>query len=309
VADMRRRSFLATLAAGTLGSARLGRPAPSSSQLPLCFSTLGCPAWPWRKILGEAHRLGYSAIELRGLMGEMDLTKRPELQSGRLEGTRADLKAHGLRIASVDASSRMHEKDAVVRQAQLDEGRRFIDLAHALGAPYVRVFGDHVPPDEERSRVLDRVTKGFQALAEHAKGAGVVVLMETHGDFTSSASIVHLMEAINRPEVRVLWDTHHTFATGREQPSETFGRIGQWVRHTHLKDSRPDGDGRRYVLAGQGDVPLRQIIDVLRTGGYDGYYSLEWEKAWHPGIDEPEVAFPQFADFMASIERRDAGAR
>jgi hypothetical protein len=33
----------------------------------------------------------------------------------------------------------------------------------------------------------------------------------------------------------------------------------------------------------------------LAGGGYRGYYCFEWEKAWHPEIDDPEVAFPHFA--------------
>jgi hypothetical protein len=31
---------------------------------------------------------------------------------------------------------------------------------------------------------------------------------------------------------------------------------------------------------------------------YKGYYCFEWEKRWHPGIDEPGVAFPHYAKTM-----------
>lgn len=33
-------------------------------------------------------------------------------------------------------------------------------------------------------------------------------------------------------------------------------------------------------------------------GGYKGYYGFEWEKGWHAEIEEPEVAFPHFANTM-----------
>jgi hypothetical protein len=49
---------------------------------------------------------------------------------------------------------------------------------------------------------------------------------------------------------------------------------------------------------GHGDVPHDEIHAVLQGGKYHGYYSLEWEKRWHPEIAEPEVAFPQFAEYM-----------
>ena len=44
----------------------------------------------------------------------------------------------------------MHEKEPAVRAQQLDEGRRFIDLAQAMGAKFVRVFGDKIPAANPR---------------------------------------------------------------------------------------------------------------------------------------------------------------
>ena len=37
---------------------------------------------------------------------------------------------------------------------------------------------------------------------------------------------------------------------------------------------------------------------MLAEGGYKGYYCFEWEKKWHPEIEEPEVAFPHYARTM-----------
>jgi hypothetical protein len=42
-------------------------------------------------------------------------------------------------------------------------------------------------------------------------------------------------------------------------------------------------------------------VTLLEQGGYDGYLSFEWEKAWHPEIDEPEVAIPQYATYMRKL--------
>ena len=96
--------------------------------------------------------MGYAAVELRGIEGEMDLTKRPEFIGTRVDQTRKDLAALNLKVSDLGASSRMHEADPTVRAAQLDEGRRFIDLANRLNVPYVRVFGDKVPPGEASRR-------------------------------------------------------------------------------------------------------------------------------------------------------------
>jgi sugar phosphate isomerase/epimerase len=292
-----RRAFLTTLAAGVAAPALLrARPA---KRYPLAFSTLGCPAWSWKTILAQADQLGYAALELRGVMGEMDLTKVPELSGSRLAETRKDLAALGLVISDLGASSRMHEKEAGVRAAQLDEGRRFIDLAHAMGVKYVRMFGDKIPEGEPREDVMKRVVEGFQQMAAHAKAAGVVVLQESHGDFTKSKDLVAIQEAVRSDGFALLWDAHHTFVAGGETPADTYAALGRYVRHTHLKDSKPAGTDRRYVLTGTGEVPVKAQVAVLAKAGYKGYYCYEWEKKWHPEIEEPEVAFPHYARTMA----------
>jgi sugar phosphate isomerase/epimerase len=228
----------------------------------------------------------------------MDLTRRPEFIGARLDQTRKDLAAINIRISDLGASSRMHEADPKVRTAQLDEGRRFIDLAHRLGVPYVRVFGDKVPPGEPRQTVIARVIDGLRTLGEHANGSGVAVVLESHGDFTDGRSLLQILEGAGRPNVALLWDAHHTCVASKEDPAATYKLIGSFVRHTHLKDSRPEGAGVRYVLTGSGAVPVRETVAVLARGGYRGYYGFEWEKAWHPEIEEPEVAFPHYAEFM-----------
>jgi len=292
-----RRTFLTSLAASVAAPAIL-RSQTRPKRLPIAFSTLGCPLWSWKAILENADRFGYAGIELRGVAGEMDLPKVPELSGSRLAETKKDLAALGIVISDLGASARMHEKDKLVRDKQLDEGRRFIDLAQAMSVPYVRMFGDKLPPDEPKEEVMKRVIEGFQAMAAYAKPAGVTVIIESHGDFTRSADLEAILTRVGSDAFALLWDAHHTFVAGKESPAETWKSLGRYVRHTHLKDSKPEGAERRYVLTGTGEVPVRDQVRVLAQAGYRGFYCFEWEKKWHPEIEEPEVAFPHYAKTM-----------
>lgn len=293
-----RRSFLSTVGASLAAPAIL-RAQGTKKRYPIAFSTLGCPAWSWQTILDTADKLGYAAIELRGVAGEMDLTKVPELTGTRLAGTKKDLAALGIVVSDLGASSRMHEKDPAVREAQLDEGRRFLDLAQAMGVKYVRMFGDKIPEGEPREDVMKRVVDGFHQMASYAAKNGVTVLIESHGDFTHSKDLVEILTRVNEPSFALLWDAHHSFAAGKEKPADSYAALGKWIRHTHLKDSKPEGAERKYVLLGSGDVPVKEQVAVLARNGYKGYYCFEWEKKWHPEIEEPEVAFPHYAKTMA----------
>jgi len=136
-------------------------------------------------------------------------------------------------------------------------------------------------------------------MAAYAKPAGVTVLIESHGDFTKSPDLVEILTRVDAPQFQLLWDAHHSFVAGKEQPADSYRALARWIRHTHLKDSKPSGADRRYVLLGTGEVPVKEQVRVLASSGYEGYYCFEWEKKWHPEIEEPEVAFPHYAKTMA----------
>jgi sugar phosphate isomerase/epimerase len=295
-----RRHFVQTLTASLAAPAVLragSRAASKTKKLPLAFSTLGCPKWDWPTITKNAAQWGYAALELRGLLAQMDLPKCPEFSGTRLKQTLQDLAALDLRISDLGASTNMHEPDAARRAKQMDEAKRFIDLAHEVKAPYVRVFPNALVKGEDKQVTIARIIAGLRELGDHAKGSGVSVIVESHGEFTNAPLLLEIIKGAQHPKVAFLWDAHHTCVAG-EKPEETYRQLKAYTRHTHLKDSKPDEKGRRYVLTGTGEVPVKETVRVLAKGGYRGYYSLEWEKRWHPEIEEPEIAFPHYAKVM-----------
>ena len=83
-----RREFLKTLTFAVLSPLVLREMQAEEtkpSRIPLAFSTLGCPAWEWKKILDFATQHGFSAIELRGLEGKLDLPALPSFAPDRME--------------------------------------------------------------------------------------------------------------------------------------------------------------------------------------------------------------------------------
>ncbi|HEU5183323.1 MAG TPA: sugar phosphate isomerase/epimerase family protein [Gemmatimonadaceae bacterium] len=305
-----RRDFIHSSAFALLGAACAGAPrvvtSAKAGRLPLGFSTLGCPQWSWSQILDFATRHGFPALELRGLQDKIDITQHPELAPSRRADVKRQLDDRGLSVVCLGASARMHETDAATRAAQLDEAQRYIGLAHALGTPYVRVFGDRYVNGEPREATRERIAKTMRELGERARDEGVTLIIESHGDFTDSPSLLEILQRADSPAVALLWDAHHTFVAAHEAPDDTVRQLGRWIRHTHLKDSIAVGTERRYVLTGTGGVPIRRQIEALANAGYRGSYSFEWEKRWHPEIEEPELAIRQYAE-VAGQYLRGAG--
>jgi sugar phosphate isomerase/epimerase len=266
--------------------------AASSERFPIGFSTLGCPKWEWLKILDFAQQNGFAAVELRGLQGTMDLPARVEFAPDRINAAKQEVAARGLHISCLSSSANMHDTDPQKHEQQFADARRFIDLASLLAAPYVRVFGNNIVGP--RDQAIEYIAKSLRQLGDYAAPKNVTVLIESHGDFTDSPSLHSVLEKADSPHVGLLWDAHHTFVSGNEDPAFTVSRLGKYIRHTHLKDSRKDGNNVHYVLTGRGEVPVKRQMQLLVEHGYRGYYSFEWEKVWHPEIEEPEIAFPDF---------------
>ena len=264
----------------------------------IAFSTLGCPNWTWQRILTEAQRMGYNGIELRFIADQRDLLQTPELQKPVLPATKQQLKEANLEVSCIDTSVQLVQTDP----AMLDAGKKHIDLAADLGAPFVRVFGGQIPKEKSREAALETAAKNFFALADYASGRKVRVLVETHDDFSASESVAHLIERANHPNTGVLWDIHHPYRLHGETPAQAFAAIGEHVRYVHVKDSKDLGGGKfRYVLVGEGDVPVAQCLNLLKTAGYDGWIALEWEKTWHPEIEEPQIVFPHFIQRITKV--------
>jgi sugar phosphate isomerase/epimerase len=264
----------------------------------LAFSTLGCPDWDFRKIIDFAAANSYSGIELRGLLREMDLTKCPEFSKEKLPATLSLMKDRQLKFVDLGSSATMHFADTTERKKNLDEGRRFIDLAQQLGCPYIRVFPNNFPKEQQKQATMDLIAAGLAELGTYAAGSGVMVLMETHGDMVYSTDIVKVMQAAANDHTGLVWDITNMWTVTHEPPAEVYGKLKKYIHHTHIKDAALVDGKVQYRLLGKGEVPIFEAIDLLSKNGYKGYYSFEWEKLWHPEIAEPEIALADYPNAM-----------
>jgi sugar phosphate isomerase/epimerase len=264
----------------------------------IAFQTLACPDWSWERILDEAQRMGYDGIEMRGLQGEMYLPKAAPFRPDRLDETKADLRRRGLSICCLDSSCSFH--DPAKTDTALEEGRQYIDLAVKLEVPFIRVFGDLLPSHVDRAVTVSRIAAGLTELGRYAEGKGVTVLLETHGDIHNAEIIQSIFARTESAAVGLLWDFEHPYLHG-EEPETTFGQLSGYIKHTHVKDAKKLPEGKKLCLIGDGDVPVANIIALLKENGYQGWLSLEYEKKWVPDLEEPEVSLPAFMAYVKNI--------
>lgn len=294
-----RRKFLQSSAL-LLAAATFNSSFKINGQKPLlAFSTLGCPDWAFEQIVNFATLHDYSGIEVRGIQRQLDLTKCKEFNSPEnIKATMRTMEDKNLRFVDLGSSCTLHFAAGAERDKNLEEGKRFIDLAQQINCPYIRVFPNIFPKEQTKEATIELIVKGLLELAEHAEGSNVSVLIESHGDLVKTDDIITVMDAAAHAHVGIVWDITNMWMVTKEQPAAVYQGLKKYIRHTHIKDAILADGKPQYTLLGKGEVPIMNAIDILSNDGYNGYYSFEWEKLWHPEIAEPEVAFADYINVM-----------
>lgn len=265
----------------------------------LAFSTLGCPAWTFKQIVDFAAANGYNGLELRGIEKQLDLPQCKEFSSdAAIKETMQLMKDANLRFVDLGSSATLHFGEGAERTKNLEDGKRFIDLAVKLDCPNVRVFPNNFLKERDKQATIDLIVSGLKELGDHAKGSKVKVLIESHGDLVHVDDLEAVMQAAAHPNVGMIWDITNMWTITKESPSLVYQRLKKYIFHTHIKDAKLVDDKLEYTMLGKGDVPIFEAIDLLYKNGYKGYFSFEWEKLWHPEIAEPELAFPDYVNAM-----------
>jgi sugar phosphate isomerase/epimerase len=267
----------------------------------LSFTTLGCPEWDLDTIITQARSLGYKGIDFRGYQGENNIWTCTEF-SEKAEKTRDIIFEQGLEVPCFSSSIRLLFEQGGKEQ-NLNEAKEYIKLASLFKTRFIRVFGGYIKQAgiETVEQGAEQATLFLDEIASLAEGTDISFLVETHDDWISGSDLKQVLERSRRKNIGAIWDIHHPFRARNEQPQQTWDLIGQWVRYIHVKDSRTTAEGHQLCLPGTGDIPITETVEVLSKGGYTGYYAFEWEKKWHPEIEEPETAFPAYIEFMNNI--------
>jgi sugar phosphate isomerase/epimerase len=272
----------------------------------LSLSTLGCPEWSLETICETAAESGYDGLDFRGYLDEIDVTRHPQF-TDRLAETRSEIADAGLTVSGL--SSGIHICDPDAREANVAEARRFVSLARDLDVDRIRVFGGG---DDDRSTdELARIGgETMREILDLDGAADLRWLVETHDAWTSSADCETLLGELPRSNTGLVWDAAHTIRRADESPADTLDALGDRIEYVHLKDAVYDPDdpaatdrGWAYVLPGEGELPIDEVIRELDARGYDGWLVFEHEKRWHPAIPDPEVAAPAFPEWYDSVER------
>ena len=195
-----------------------------------------------------------------------------------LDAVKAALDETGLPIAGIlcEPIARITDPDA--HPLFLEGVRASLSAAIKLRAPVmIAQAGDDRPgvPREAQHAALVRVLKDA---AEIIKGSDVVLALEPLNDrvdhpgyyLTSTVEGLDIVDEVDRPEVRLLYDIYHSAMMGEHIEDVLEGRLDRVV-HVHLADTQGRGE------PGSGTMDWQARLDWLADHGYSGFVGLEYQ--------------------------------
>ncbi len=187
-------------------------------------------------------------------------------------------------------------------KAEVERLKDEVRIAQILGVPGMRHDATSgYPPEHKGARGFDDalpvLIQGCRAITEFAADLGIRTMVENHGFFCQDSERVEkLMNGVNHPNFGLLLDMGN-FLCADDNPAIAAGRLISHTFHVHAKDfhvksgmmpnpgegwfeSRA-GNYLRGAIVGHGDVPVLQVLKIMKKAGYDGVLSIEFE-----GVEE-----------------------
>ncbi len=253
----------------------------------LSFSTRGWADLSWEEMMQTALEMGFSGIEVYNLPKfDPMLDRSGPFHKYQAAATVRQLREKKLTIPCFDTSYDL----------SLDAGcipylLSLLEVAHNTQVSYVAACA--LTDNEEQ------VVHNLHALLPYAEKLKVTLLLKTSGIYADTGRLRNLLNTFASDYMGALWDVHHTYRDFGESGDTTIKNLGSYVCHVHLRDSDDTG---AYQMIGEGTMPIADVMRALSSVNYDGFLSLEWKPVWQEELQDRDVIFPYYVNYMSRFD-------
>ena len=180
---------------------------------------------------------------------------------------------------------------------QVDTLKRELDVAAVFGVNKMRHDSTSGYDKDGKLLTVDEalpiVAEGYRRVTEHAESMGIQTMIENHGYFFQHSSRVkRLMEAVDHKNFGWLVDMGN-FMCADEKSVDAVKNAAPYAVHVHAKDFHykqkgeyipkqrwfptTGGNSLRGAIIGHGVVDVPKCLEIIRSSGYDGWLSVEFE--------------------------------
>ena len=267
----------------------------------LSFSTKGWHGRSFEELCDLAVSLRFAGIEPHNIRNELFTAHEGAFHDYRVAATLRRLYEKKLTLPCIDAVADIAGE---ATDAAVAEIGTCLDLAGTLHIPFLRLRAA-----SEDKKAPEQVEKLLKTVLPAAESAGVTLLVETSGIYADTAALRDLLDGFASDNLGALWNFSAAYFAKGEEPETVIKNLGAYVRHVHFRDAKKTPDGVEYCLAGEGELPVADMMLALRSVNYDGFISLVWDPAWCPELDDIEIVLSQFENYIRQYGDTARGER
>ncbi|MBO5222847.1 MAG: AMP-binding protein, partial [Clostridia bacterium] len=258
----------------------------------LSFSTRGWHENTFEEFCDIAVDLSFGGIELHNVNNRLFTDRDGAFHDYAAAATLRRLYEKKLQIPCIDTLCDLSDPSA--KETTLDEIRRCITIAGNLHIPNVRLKA--AATDDPNA--LDGIAQRISEVLPEAEEKGITLLLETSGIFANTAVLREMLNRFACDNLAALWNLSAAYFAGGESAEEIIQNLGAYLKHVQFSDGVVTEKGVEYRLAGEGELPVAEMMLALRSVNYDGFISLVWDPKWLPELDDMEIIFTQFVNYM-----------
>ncbi len=215
--------------------------------------------------------------------------------------------AVGIELSNYSMPANFVQPDEEAFEAEMARVKRHVDVVHRMGVKHMRhdVTAFTIPKEQTTihwfEESLPLIVRGSRIIADYAAQYGITTTIENHG-FSVQASdrVQRVLQAVDRSNFKTTLDVGN-FLCVDEDPIVGVMNNLPYASLVHFKDfyirpyDEPPGDGvwfstthgnfLRGAIVGHGDLPIRKLVKLIKSSGYDGNITVEFE-----GMEECKTA-------------------
>lgn len=187
----------------------------------------------------------------------------------------------------------------------IDDLKQAIPRLHTFDTPFIRVMSYPNDPDSPLSDADWRKEsiKRMKELARIAEDNGIIMAHENcsgwGGESAENSNI--LIGEVDSPALKVVFDTGNPVTYG-QNAWDYYQAIKQDIVYVHIKDAiwHPGETKEHYVMCGDGEGYVKEVIGDLLANGYQGGISIEPHLAAviHTGeSNDPAKLYDSYTDY------------
>ena len=257
----------------------------------LSFSTKGWHNSTFEEFCEIANYLHFEGIELHNIYNRLFTAKDGAFHDYTAAATLRRLYNKNLKIPCLDTIGELADKDSNIEE----ELSRCLEIAENLNIPYIRL---RASASEDKDLALKQVEEFIGKMLPQAEEKEVTLLLETSGLFANTMVLRDMLDGFAHDNLGALWNLSAAYFECGESAEDVIKNLGAYIRHVHFSDAVKTEKGIENCLAGEGELPIAEMMLGLRSVNYDGFISLVWDPAWCEELDDMEIIFSQYINFM-----------